>query len=172
MITIQELLFNRGLNQKSRIKLARHKEHGLDLYNDYREDPKTFTNYQNNQAQDVFGKVDYVVSFLGEDGMRSRFIGVYRVLSKKKVGKRFHYETREESGFEDLKERVIINWGVPSSARAWHQSIKIEKEVIEIQHGLHYQQFTDYAGFTLKYRELKEIVNNQYSDWKKCTIDY
>jgi len=37
------------------------------------------------------------------------------------------------------------------------------KPVIEIHLGLHYQQFTDYFDF----KELKEIVTNQYSDWKK-----
>ena len=40
-------------------------------------------------------------------------------------------------------------------------------EVIEIQAGLHYRQFTDYSDFILDFHELKEIVKNQYSDWKK-----
>ena len=71
----------------------------------------------------------------------------------------------EVTGYEDLKERVIINWG--DSTISWHQWISNEKPVIEIHPGLHYQQFTDYFDFILDFKELQEIVTNQYSDWKK-----
>ncbi len=40
------------------------------------------------------------------------------------------------------------------------------KEVVEIQPGLHYKLFTDYFDFILDFEELKEIVTNQYKDWK------
>ena len=60
--------------------------------------------------------------------------------------------------FDDLKERVIILW---KNARAWHQWINNNMEVIEIHPGLHYKQFTDYFDFILNFDELKEIVKNQ-----------
>ena len=70
MITIQELLFNRGLDSKAKIKLVRHKHTGKDLYNLYRYKRSEFIDYQNSQKKDVFKGVDYIVSFIGEEGIR------------------------------------------------------------------------------------------------------
>lgn len=166
MITVQELLFNRGLDENAKVKLVRHKYSRRDLYNLYRYNVNEFLDYQRSQAKDVFNRVDYVISFIGEGGTLARFIGVYRVLSEGKLkGNHFWYEMEEEAGFEDLKERVIIDWG--SGAIMWHQWIKHKKEVVEIHPGLHYQQFTDYFDFVLDFKELQEIVTKQYSDWKK-----
>ncbi len=69
----------------------------------------------------------------------------------------------EVAGYEDLKERVIIRWENPIS---WHQWIKNDMEVLEISPGLHYKRFTDYFDLILTFNELKEIVSNQYSDWR------
>lgn len=166
MITIQELLFNRRLDEKAKIKLVRHKQVGRDLYNLYRTDRSAFFEYQNSQSKDVFNNVDYIVSFIGEEGSLSRLIGVYKIIGKTQKGvDRYEYEMEEIDGkFDDLKERVIIRWGNPIS---WHQWINNRMEVIEIHPGLHYKQFTDYSDFILNFSELTEIVKNQYSDWKK-----
>lgn len=165
MITIQELLFNRGLEKTAKIKLVRHKDKRQDLYNLYRTNYDRFLDYQNSQSKNVFHKVDYIVSFIGEEGHRSRFIGVFKVLDEEKIQEdEYRYNMARVQGFEDLVERVIINW---KTAISWNQWIKNEMEVIEIQPGLHYKQFTDYSDFILDFHELKEIVNNQYSDWKR-----
>ncbi len=166
MITIQELLFNRKLDEKSKIKLVRHKDSRQDLYNLYRTNREEFLKYQSSQSKDVFNDVDYIVSFIGEDGLNSRFIGVYKVTGKEKIADdHFEYKMEEVTElFDDLKERVIIQW---KNAISWHQWIKNEMEVIQIHPGLHYKQFTDYSDFILNFDELKEIIKNQYSDWKK-----
>jgi len=165
MITVQELLFNRGLDKNAKIKLVRHKDQRQDLYNLYRTEYDEFLKYQNSQSKDVFRNVDYIVSFIGEDGNRSRFIGVFKITDRKTINENhFEYQMVRENGFEDLTERVIIVW---KTAISWHQWIKNQMEVIEIQAGLHYRQFTDYSDFILDFHELKEIVKNQYSDWKK-----
>ena len=166
MITIQELLFNRKLDTNARIKLVRHKEKGLDLYNMYRENKSSFFHYQNTQRKPVFDDVDYLVSFIGEENTTARFVGVFKVIGN--IGKendKHLYSIEEVRGFEDLRERVIIDWG--KSTLSWHQWIDNKKEIIEIQAGLHYQQFTDYFDFILKFSELKEIIKNQYQDWKR-----
>ena len=144
MITIQELLFNRGLDVKSKIKLVRHKDNRRDLYTLYRTDRREFLAYQNAQVRDVFNGLDYIVSFIGEEGLLSRFIGVYKLIGKKKLKENhFEYEMEEvKEKFDDLKERVIIKW---ENAISWHQYIKNEMEVIKIHPGLHYKQFTDYS---------------------------
>jgi len=165
MITIQELLFNRGLDKSAKIKLVRHKDARRDLYNLYRTDKTEFLDYQNLQSRNVFDNVDYIVSFIGEEGIQSRFIGIYKVgIRKKNPAGLFEYKMEEIDGFDDLRERVIIRWNNPIS---WHQWIKNEMEVIQIHPGLHYKQFTDYSDFILDFKELKEIIINQYEDWKR-----
>ena len=166
MITIQELLFNRGIDINSKIKLVRHKDYRQDLYNLYRSNLTEFLAYQSSQSKDVFNAVDYIVAFIGEEGLRSRFIGVYKLTGRIQLADdHFEYQMEEVQGqFDDLKERVIIRW---ENAISWHQWIKNKMEVIEIHPGLHYKQFTDYSDFILNFDELKEIVTKQYSDWKK-----
>lgn len=175
MITIQELLFNRGLDRHSKTKLVRHKDTRTDLYNLYRTDKQKFLEYQRQQGKDVFNGVDYIVSFIGEDRTLSRFIGVFQVLHGRKLSQKetsvdggqyqFLYDIEEIDGFDDLKERVIIDWG--KGAIKWDQWLDNIKAVVEIQPGLHYQQFTDYFDFILDFRQLQEIVTNQYPDWKR-----
>lgn len=164
MITIQELLYNRGLDRDAKTKLVRHKSTNRDIYNLYRTDKKAFLEYHCSQHKDIFKGVEYVVTFVGEEGVLSRFIGVYKVEGSKQVGEHFKYDMTEVNTFEDLKERVIMKWTNPIS---WHQWITNEMEVIEIQPGLHYKQFADYFDFILTFDELKEIVENKYPDWKK-----
>jgi len=174
MITIQELLFNRGLDRESKIKLVRHKDSRIDLYNAYRNNKELFLKYQQQQSKEVFAGVDYIVSFIGEEGLLSRFVGVYKVLRCRKLPELqlsvidtkydIEYDFEEMLSFNDLKERVIVKW---SNAISWHQWIKNEMEVIEIHPGLHYKNFTDYSDFILNFHELKEIITNGYSDWKR-----
>ena len=76
---------------------------------------------------------------------------------------RFNYEMEEVAGFEALVEKVIVGW---KSERSWHQYISNDMPVIEIHQGLHYQQFKDYFDFILEFKELQEIVNNKYKEWK------
>lgn len=174
MITIQELLYNRGLDRKAAVKLVRHKDRRIDLYSMYRTERNAFLEYQNTQSRDIFKDVDYIVSFIGEDGVLARFIGVYRVTGKERIkgalnignydfSYNFKYSMEEVEGYEDLKERVIIRWG---NAISWHQWIKNEMEVQEISPGLHYKRFTDYFDLILDFTELQEIVVEQYQDWK------
>lgn len=174
MITIQELLYNRGLDRKAPIKLVRHKDRRIDLYNMYRTERNAFLDYQSTQRRDVFKDVDYIVSFIGENGILARFIGVYKITGMERVkgelnignsdfSYSFKYFMEEVEGYEDLKERVIIRW---ENAISWHQWIKNEMEVQEISPGLHYKRFTDYFDLILDFTELQEIVVEQYKDWK------
>jgi len=175
MITIQELLYNRGLAPSSKTKLVRHKDPHFDLYNMYTTQKDNFLTYQSQQGKDAFKGADYIVSFIGEEGSLSRFVGVFRILDCVQLSDKqssidggvfeFQYKLEEVTGFDDLKERAIIDWG--KGTRSWVQWLKMEKEILEIQPGLHYKQFTDYFEFILTFEELKEIVDNQYPVWKK-----
>lgn len=174
-ITIQELLNNRGLNPNDKIKLVRQKDARQDLYDLYRHDKVAFLNYQSAQSKPVFHNVDYIVSFIGEEGSSARFIGVYRIVDIIEIDKghklvgatdidNYFYKMEEVSGFDELKERVIVKWG---NAIAWHQWYKNEMEIVEISPGLSYRQFTDYMDFELSFDELSDIINKEYSDWKR-----
>ena len=165
MITIQELLYNRGLERTARVKLVRHKERRLDLYNIYRSNRRAFLEYQSVQSRDIFKDVDYIVSFVGEDSVLARFVGVFKIDGSTTNADGKHiYSMTELDGYDDLKERVIIRW---ENAISWHQWIKNEMEVLEISPGLHYKRFTDYFELILDFMELREIVVNQYTDWRR-----
>lgn len=168
MITIQELLYNRGLKRNEKIKLVRHQEDwGSDnTYDWYVRDRKEFLwKYQREQGRPVFHGVDNIVSFIGEEGTLARLIGVFRVKGFRKGKKRYYYRLEERREFNDLRDKVIIDWG--RGTLSWHQWIKREKEVVEIQKGFGYEPFGDYLDFVISFRQLKEVINKGYRDWKK-----
>lgn len=172
IITIQELLNARGLDAKAKVKLVRHKDARQDVYDLYRHNKEAFLQYQSAQSKPVFHGVDYIVSFIGEDGCRARFIGVYKIIAEKPMDDKhrtdpsdlYYYDMEEVDGFEELNERVIVKW---NNAISWHQWYKNEMEVVEISPGLGYQQFKDYLDFVITFDELKRIIMNQYPDWKQ-----
>ncbi len=180
MITIQELLINRGLPKDAKIKLLRHKDgrkvlykgKKIDLRTLYRTDIQEFLNYQSAQGEPRFHNVDYVVSFLGEDKSTARFVGVYKVLAELPMDDlhrtnpedNYYYPMEKMSGFEDIEEHVIVKWAAPLS---WHQWFDKEKEMVEWSPGMNYREFTTYLDFVITFDELKEIMDNEYPDWKR-----
>ena len=133
MITIQELLYNRGLDPNSKTKLVRHKASDYDLYNMYTSKKDDFLTYQSQQGKDAFKGAEFIVSFIGEEGSLSRFISVFRVLNCTQLTTEqasidggvfeFQYELEEVDGFDDLKERAIIDWGL--GTRSWVQWLSL-----------------------------------------------
>lgn len=173
MITIQELLYNRGLLPNAKCKLVRHKDARIDLVSLYRNNRTAFLEYQYSQKHDVFRNCEYIVSFLGEEG-KARFVGVFRVLGKERRAdsftiegvefeREYQYKMQEVDGFDDMKERTIVKWSNP---RVWSQWIKNDMEVEAISYGLAHQQFYDYADIILSFSELKQIISDGYADWK------
>ncbi len=187
MIKIQELLFNRagGVLESSNVKLVRHKDARIDvlnkyldkenefkeadepsIYEVYKNHKKAFLDYQRHQDKPIFDNCDYIVSFLGEEGTLSRFIGVYKIQSVDKSQDGIWYEIKEVDDFEDLKERIIIDWG--KSTLSWHQYIENEKEIVEIlPEGMGQPNFTDYTEFILNFTDLKKIIDNENHIWKR-----
>lgn len=169
IITIQELLKFHGFDTQAKVKLVRHKDARLNVYNLYRQNKDAFLEYQSAQSKPVFHDVDYIVSFIGEDNCRARFIGVYKIIAEKNIDEKlrkdpsdiFFYEMEEMSGFEELKERVIVKW---SNTIAWNQWYKNEMEVVEITKGFKKKPFTSYLDFILPFDELKELVNDKSND--------
>jgi hypothetical protein len=170
-LTIQELLYNRGLPKEAKVKLVRHKDkRRYDLYEQYKFDKAAFLDYQKEQSKPVFDDCDYIVSFLGEEGTKARFIGVFRVNGiESQSPTHYYYDLSEAEGFEDIKERVIIEWG--ASTIKWYQWTSPNtqlKRIVEIQPvNFHNKAFTDYLDFILDFSELSTMVTNKYhyKDW-------
>lgn len=149
ILTIGKILKEAGLDTSKRIKLVRHKDNRSELmidgkvvngnpYDWYINDRKSFIAYQSEQSEERFKNADYIVSFIGEDGTTARMVGVYRVLGldKERMERvnngHFFYQMEEVDGFDELNERVIIDWG--KSAINWHQWLdKNDKEIIAIE---------------------------------------
>ena len=79
------------------------------------------------------------------------------------------YDLESITGFEDLKERVIIDWGKGTLAWVQKHNEQNIKEVIEILPTGYVKEFSDYFDFTLTYNELKKLT--EYPEANKRWID-
>ena len=185
IITIQDLLKGRKRNNdfdladEKRIKLVRHsgvilddsvigKDYqGQSVYELYRSNYPKFLEWQSEQNEDKMKNVDYIVAFIGEEQCLCRFAGVYKnygALHKTPCGGMF-YDLKEVSGFEILRNQVVIDWG--KGALSWMQNWTTEKKVVRIDQisdsdGIPY--FTRYEDVLLNYSQLKQVVVDK--EWK------
>lgn len=168
VLGILDLLQLRGYDSKRPAKLVRHQDSRWDVHDLLRRG--WFETYQARQSKPVFDGCEYIVSFVGLEGTKARLVGVYR------VGKRisaddlplppdcpytewtrspYFYELTREPGYEDLENRIVIEWG--KAALAWHQWLS-NKELFEIlPKGQMLPPLRDYLGFTLTHAELVEL---------------
>lgn len=184
LISIQELLKERNVEfdqaDKSRIKMLRHCEKVqddsiignkytdmlvYDLYKDYYD---KFLEWQCEQNHDMTN-VDYIVVFIGEEECQARFIGVFQNNHDKQpeitpVGKK--YDFREITGFEKLKNHVVIEWG--KGTRNFIHNWTTIKEVSLMYKTVDYSGvpfFTRYEDVVFSYDQLKIVVQDR--DWRK-----
>lgn len=183
ILTIRTVLGLAGLDITKRIKLVRHKDsrdaitiNGKILvgnpYDWYLNDRETFIAYQSEQHKDIFKDVDYVVSFIGEDGTLARMVGVYQILERDTErenltgGDKYCYKMVEVDGFDELNERVIVDWG--DSARAFHQRLdKNDKVIVAVERKGFNWVCPDYEEISLTYGELSHIVKEGLEAWKR-----
>ncbi len=180
MIGLLELLARRGFSaEKRKVKLVRHKDARFDL-------ETLFSNgdldrYQQFQGKPIFDGCTQIVSFIGEEGNKSRFIGVFDVgkglsATSGKISDerdllpwaseaKYWYPTRRRKEFADLENRVVIDWG--GNARSWHQWFS-DRTVLEIRpEGRSLPPFRDYLAVHLTFRELRHLVRqpDAHRDW-------
>ena len=124
IISIQALLSGRNEEfdqaDKRRVKLIRHKDNRTEkvigdktykesLFDLYLNENAVFLDYQSEQLKKNFEKIDYIVAFIGEEGVTSRFLGVYKnngVISELGLyngDALAKFDFQELSGFELLK---------------------------------------------------------------------
>jgi hypothetical protein len=139
--------------------------------------------YQSYQGKPKFHGVQQIVSFYGLPGTRAGFYGVYRVLGchaasegrtlascdwshKWSLEAQFFYDLERDPQFDDLRDRLIIDWG--PGALAWVQNLD-NKPVLEIlEPGRKLPPFVDYLEFSLTHAELKDLFENEeaHRDWR------
>lgn len=147
--------------------------------------------YQKFQVKPVFQGCEFIVGFIGEIGSASRLLGVYSVdgcdgpraheavpgyLDQSMFADprgHYRYELTKKRGFEDLEDRLVIDWG--KSTRSWHQWLKgSTKEIIEISPRGYLKPFPGYEDFILTHNELKKLfanssANREWRDLLKAT---
>ena len=183
ILTIRTVLGLAGIDITKRIKLVRHKDsrdaitiNGKTVvgnpYGWYLNDRETFIAYQSEQHKDIFKDVDYVVSFIGEDGTLARMVGVYQILGRdterenQTGGGKYCYKMVEVEGFDELNERVIVDWG--DSARAFHQRLdKNDKAIVAVERKGFDWVCPDYEEISLTYGQLSHIVKDGLEAWKR-----
>ena len=167
-MNIVELLKLRGLDTSKKIKLVRHQDQRYDLYE--LMTTGQLETYQACQSKPILD-CEYMVSFIGLPYSKARLYGVYKVLSRSRVSEvtlpdsytlienpeNWFYQLEKEDGFEDLEERVVIDWG--QSTRAWHQWLT-EKEVVEVLPTGYARSFPGYLDFVLNFDELGRIFSH------------
>lgn len=176
MINIVELLSLRGLDLASNIKIVRHQVLGHTLDEMLRK--RQMEIYQCYQSENIYENCDYIISFVGLKKSKARFMGVYKVIGCRPAYEvplpgeflfhdlipinGYHYELEEDHRFDDMKWRVVIDWGI--SSYEWCEWL-IEKEVVEILPEGYVKEFPGLLNFTLSYDELVSIID--YPDANK-----
>ena len=187
IISIQALLSGRNEEfdqaDKRRVKLIRHKDNRTEkvigdktykesLFDLYLNENSVFLDYQSEQLKKNFEKIDYIVAFIGEEGATSRFLGVYKnngMIAELGLYNGYalaKFDFQELSGFELLKERIVIEWKSPVM---WHQYYDNEMPVVRIDRGLtenNIPVFKSFEDVVLDYNQLKRIFETNNAEWK------
>ena len=181
-MTLNDLFKLYGIDiSKSKIKLLRHETQEYDLKEIYNSGH--FNAYQSIQSKPWFDKCDFVVSFLGDESKEAaRFIGIYknegRITPASKIWPKnyphpkmprgsFEYKLTPIDIMEDLKDRLVIDWG--KGTRNWAQWLYKDKpkEVLEIRQAGFLRSFTGYTDLLLRFDELVQILEHPraHQDW-------
>lgn len=169
----EEILRIRDFDTSKKIRLVRHQDSRFDIREIYEQGQLEI--YQSLQSNAVFDDIEYIFSFIGIENTQAIFVGLYRNLGRCKYGELpkkpkfiyedylsddlFWYHLEPLSNFDDLKERLIIKWGTPSSARSWVQK-KLDKEIVEIRPKGFVENFPGYQDFMLSYHQLVKLIDN------------
>lgn len=162
-----------------RVKLVRHRDARYDI--DHLRAVGWFDAYQGFQSRPIFDGCEQLLVFIGEDANAARFIGVYDV-GERHPGSaqylpagcphrnwsgdgRVYYELSKSTGYEDLEDRLLIDWG--KGALAWHQWFR-DRPVLELRpRGRALPPFRDYLRVNLRHRDLVTLASHPdaHRDW-------
>jgi hypothetical protein len=165
--SLLKLIENNPLGENSRAKYVRHrdKKRFLELSESIVLNILELEDYQREQSKDVFKNLDYIISFIGFGRKKSLFWGVFKVHSGRYNPEKNHYEyeLEEMPQFNELKFRLVIDWG--DAERSWHQHYHhTDKKVIELYPDQPMEKFPGYEYINLSWKELKYVIDIE--SWK------
>jgi len=169
---------------------VRHKDKKINIFDLIEKNYFEF--YQSTQNRKSFDKVKFMIVFIGLESTKALFYNIYRINGTKELETNDFpegfldmcpwwtseyikekqiklYDIEPLSGFDDLKERIIIDWGQGTLAWIQNYNEKNIKEVIEILPTGYVKEFTDYLDFTLTYNQLKKL--STYPEANRRWID-
>lgn len=165
MVTLRQILSSQSLLlENAKVKIVRHKDN-REEYRHIMKDRQALLEYQKEQGKDVFKGCDYIVSFIGDARKRSRFVGVFKVGGNKTQNGKFYYNLDAVLEFEDLVDRLVIDWG--NNAISWHQWYdKQPKEVIEILPKGYIGSFPGLLEIVLDFDELQQLTSHPEANFE------
>lgn len=136
-----------------------------DLHSLYMYRKDLFLEYQGEQLKNTFKGIKYIVTFLGETGTTSRFVGVYKIEGSTPSPydpEEVLLDLKPVEAFIPLEEKYVIDWG--RATTSWHQYYYNLKPVIGIEDKLsrdiHLPKAQLYKDAVLSYPQLKQAVQN------------
>jgi len=171
-----------GFDPTLRTKLVRHQDRRYPVQELRRRNWLEL--YQSYQSKPKFHGVEQVISLYGLSGTRAGFYGVYKVVGHRAAsegstlpgcdwsrewgagGAGFFYDLQRDERFDDLRDRLIVDWG--PGTLAWVQKLD-NKPVLEIKEpGRKLPPFDDYLEFSLTYAQLRDLFTNEeaHRDWR------
>jgi len=165
--SLMKLIENSPLDENSRVKYVRHKDKKrfLELSEHIVPNISELEDYQSEQRKDVFKNLDYIISFIGFEGRKSLFWGVFKVHSGRYNLEKdqYEYDLEEMPQFNALKFRLVIDWG--DAERSWHQHYhNADKKVIELYSDQPMEKFPGYEHIHLSWNQLKYVIDKE--SWK------
>jgi hypothetical protein len=181
MLGLLDILRLEGFDPTPPSKLVRHQDRRYPVQELRRHDWLEL--YQSYQGKPKFHGVKQIVSFYGLPGTRAGFYGVYKVLGHRPSTEgstldlcpwsqkwnseaKFFYDLKRDSRFDDLRDRLIIDWG--PGTLAWVQNLDNKPALEILEPGRKLPPFADYLEFSLTYDELKDLFENEeaHRDWR------
>jgi len=170
-----------GFDCNRRSKLVRHQDRRYPIEELRRH--RWLELYQSYQSRTVFQDAEQIVSFCALPGARACFYGVYEIRGKRPGAQgevldacdwssewrdkaAVFYELERDPRFDELRDRLIIDWG--PGMRSWVQNLS-NKPVLELlPPGRKLQPFDDYLEFTLTFAQLRDLFDNEraHRDWQ------
>jgi hypothetical protein len=184
VLTVKQLLLAAGLDvPEDRIKLVRHVDRVERTIRQMTVDGD-FELFQSEQVASVmpFHNCDVIASFIGLEGNKAEFHGVYRIkghrpltqsdwdrmpewirISSRENRDGIFYDLEEIERLRSYRGRLIVQW---KSTRGWHQ--KKDLDIYEILPATVATLFPGYQEILLRYDELQAIFTDPraHRDWK------
>lgn len=177
---LQDLLITNGVDVK-RTKLIRHNTSSDEIAENNKNN--ILEEYQKIQISTLFKNIDYVVSFLGEQGTEAKLIGCYKVegyskllnnrppsgvfFTKKLKDEHVKFNLTKTPILEEFTNRLVIEWG--KGALSWCQNGTTEKDILYILPPVSPYEFISYDKILLDFKTLEEIIfnNKQHAVWEE-----